>query len=89
MDKLCVRIKLCRDPTPEKSDIYEFKISLFDNGEPEEFLLFIRDFNITFEASGQIIYGVNIQYLCTMICGEVLRQVDMFSAEVVNTTSEF
>ena len=29
------------------SDPYEFNMSLFDHGEPEEFLLFIRNFNIT------------------------------------------
>ena len=32
----------------QKSDLYEFKSALFDNGDPEEFLLFIRNFNMTF-----------------------------------------
>ena len=28
------------------SDLYEFKIYFYDNGEPEYFLLFIRNFSI-------------------------------------------
>ena len=39
-DKYFVKIKLCRDTMSQKSDLYEFKMALFDNGEPDEFLLF-------------------------------------------------
>ena len=42
LDKDCVKIKLCRYPTSAKSDLYELKMALFDNGEPEELLLFIK-----------------------------------------------
>ena len=34
LDKGCEKIKLCMDPTSEQSDIYEFKMALFDNGYP-------------------------------------------------------
>ena len=44
-DNYCIKIKFHRDPTSQKSDPYEFKMALFDNGEPEEFLMFIRNFN--------------------------------------------
>ena len=30
-EKDYVKIKLCRDPTPEKSDMYKFRMALFDN----------------------------------------------------------
>ena len=53
----------------EKSDLYELKTDLFDNGDPEEFLLFIRNFKITLEASGTLKYGANIQYLRTLVHG--------------------
>ena len=39
--KYCVNFKLCRDPKSIKLDIYESKISLFDNGKSEELLLLI------------------------------------------------
>ena len=62
LDKDCVKIKFCRDPTLERSYLYEFKIAFFDSDDPEEFLLFINNFNITLEASGTIVLGTNIQY---------------------------
>ena len=43
-DKYFVKGKLCRDPTSTTLDLYEFKMSLFDNGEPEEFFLFVSNF---------------------------------------------
>ena len=51
LDKDCVKIKLHGYPTPEKLDIYELKMDFFDIGEPQDFLLFVRNFQITFEAS--------------------------------------
>ena len=50
-DKYFVKLKMRRDSTLPTSDLYEFKISLLDNGEPEEFLLFFRNFNMTLAAS--------------------------------------
>ena len=32
--------------------------------------------------------GTNIQYICTIVCVEELRKLDMLSIGVVNTTSE-
>ena len=62
-DKYFVKIKLRRDPTSEKPDPYEFKMALFDNGDAEEFLLLIWNFNMTLEASGRLKSGTNIQHL--------------------------
>ena len=53
-EKDCVEIKLRRYPTSEKSYIYEFKMGFFDNGKPEVFLLFVRNFKMTLEAPGEI-----------------------------------
>ena len=47
-DKDCVKIKLRRYPTSQKSELYEFKIVLFYNSDPEELLLLIRNFITTF-----------------------------------------
>ena len=35
-------LKMCRDPTSSMSDLYEFRMSLFDHSEPEEFLFFCK-----------------------------------------------
>ena len=37
-DKDFMKLKLRRDPTSSTLDLYEFKMPLFDNGDPEEFL---------------------------------------------------
>ena len=56
------------------SDLYEFKIDLFDNGELEELLLLVRNFNMTLAASGTLEMGAKAQYICTIVRGEALRQ---------------
>ena len=78
-DGYFVKLKLCRDPASSMSYLYEFKISLFDHGEPEEFLLFIYNFNMTLAATGALDMGANVQYLRTIVHVEVLHQFDFFS----------
>ena len=48
------KLKLCRDPTSSTSYIYEFIMSLFDHVKPEEFLLFVRNFQMTLADIGMI-----------------------------------
>ena len=60
----------------------------FNKREPEEFLLFIQNFQMTLKASGTLAAGANIQYICTLVHGEELRQLDTFAVEVVFTTTE-
>ena len=59
-EKYFVKLKLRRDPTSSTLDLYEFKISLFDNCVLVEFLLFVRNFNITLMASGTLGTGAKI-----------------------------
>ena len=63
-------------------------MALLDNGEPEEFLLFISNFNLTLETSGMLLDRVNFQYLCTLVSGEALLQFDTLLYEVEITISE-
>ena len=83
--KYFVKLKLHIYPMEYTSDLYEFKMSLFDNGDPEEFLLFVRNFNITLSASGALEVGTKGQYLCTLVHGEALLHFDSFSADVEST----
>ena len=53
-DKYSIKLKLSRDPTLPTLYLYEFKMPLFENGKPEEFLLFVRNFNMTLPASGTL-----------------------------------
>ena len=67
-----VNIKLRRNPTPEKMDIYELKMDLFDNSDPYKLLLFIQNFKMMIEALVMIIANVNIQYSHNILRGELL-----------------
>ena len=42
-DKYFVQIKFRRNTISAKSDLYELKTAWFDNGKPEELLLFVRN----------------------------------------------
>ena len=73
----------------KKSGLYEFKMALFGKVQPEEFLLFVRNFQMTFQASGAISSSENIQYLCMLLCGESLCLFDTFLVEVVSMTTTY
>ena len=62
------KLKLSRDSTSAGSDLYEFKIALFGNGNPEEFF-FVLNFNMTISSSGMMETGAKVQYCCTPLCG--------------------
>ena len=81
-EKYFLKLKLRGDPTLPTSDLYEFKMYLFDNNELEEFLLFVRYFNTALAALGMLEAGSKYQYLCTIVRGEALRQFDSLSADV-------
>ena len=42
------------------SDLYEFKTVMFDNGDPEEILVLVWNFNMTLASSGTLETGKNI-----------------------------
>ena len=62
-----VKLNLCRDPTSGKLDPYEFTMALFDNGNPEEFLLFFFNFNMTLVESGTLGTDTKVHYLITLV----------------------
>ena len=78
-------MKLRRDPTSSTADLYEFKMSLFDNGNPEEFLLLVRKFNTTLVDSGTLETGAKVQYLHMLVNGEALHQFELLYADVEST----
>ena len=59
-------------------DMYEFKMALFKNGNPEEFLPFVKKFKMTNETSGMLAAKAKLWYLRTILCGKVLTQIRNF-----------
>ena len=60
-------------------------MSLFDNGDPEGFLLFFRNFKMTLAASETLETDTRFQYLCTLVHEEALRQFGSLSDDVEST----
>ena len=77
--------KLCRDPTSEKQNLYEFKIALFDNKKLGEFLLFGKNFKMALGELGTLVTNTQIQYLWTLLCGEARHKSDIFCAQAGST----
>ena len=83
-EKDFVQLKFCRDPMSSILYLYECNMSLFDHGNPEKFLLFIRNFNMTLTTTRTLEMYATIQHLRMLFRGEALRQFDLLSAEVEN-----
>ena len=46
------KLKVCIYPLSSMSNLYEFKMSLFYHGDPEELLLSVWNFNMNLSATG-------------------------------------
>ena len=55
----------------------------FENGDPEELLFLVRNFNITLVAPGTLDMGAKNQYLLTLILGEALCKFDLLSTDMI------
>ena len=73
----------------QKNSIFmKFKTPLFDKVDPEEFLLFVSNFQLTLKDSVALAASAKTKYLCTLLRGEALCQLDTLYVEVgsMNTT---
>ena len=75
-------MKLCIYPTSSTADLYQFKMSLFRHGDPEEFLLFVSNFNMTLAETWMLETDAKIQYLCMLVRVESLRRFEVLSSDV-------
>ena len=51
----------------------------------KSFFLFLHNFNMILAETGTLEMDTKIQYIRMLVCGEVLRQFYLFSAEIENT----
>ena len=62
-------------------------MALFDNSDIDEFLLFVRKFQMALEDSGSPYDRTKIHYLFTLLHGEAIRQIYTLCVEVGSTTT--
>ena len=83
-DETYVKLKFLRYPTSITLYLYDFKMSFFDHGNPEEFVLFVYNFKITLVSTRIQDMDAKIKYLCMLVHLEVLHQFGLSSADVEN-----
>ena len=74
-----VKLNLCGDTTYSTSDLNEFKIPLFNYVETEDFILLMKNSQMTLAATEIIETEAKVLYICTLVRGEALRQFDLVS----------
>ena len=64
-----MKLKLHRYPTSSTSNLYEFRMSLFYQSDPEEFISFVRNFQTTLAATGTLETEAKVRYLRRLVRG--------------------
>ena len=57
-------------------------MDFFENSDPEELLLFMKNLNMTLAASVTLATGTKIQYFHTLVCAKLLCHFYLLSADV-------
>ena len=57
-------------------------MDFFENRDPEELLLLMKNLNMTLAASVTLVMGTKIQYFHTLVCGKSLRHFYLLSDDV-------
>ena len=63
-------------PSSAASETYNINMNTFDYGKPEEFLAFLKSFNIASDGTGTTSPRIRIDYLHTMLRGQALRELN-------------
>ena len=72
----CIRVNNFINSASYASNNYLYKLELFENVEPEEFLPFVRGYWNTLEATGKMPFIGQFQYLRTLIRVESLHHFE-------------
>ena len=68
-----INVKMRRNTSQAISETYNINMSTFDDGQPEEFLAQLKNFEIRIGGTGTTMPTGRIKYLCTMIHGQSPR----------------
>ena len=76
-----------QDLESNTSKTYELKVCTFENGKPEEFLQNMKDFKTSTDGTGTTSATRKIKFLHTMLHGEALREFNITTSKLCNTTN--
>ena len=67
-----IKVKMRRNPSSVGLETYEFKMTIFENGKPEELFQFLKNFKNLIDGMGTISVVGSIYLLCELLSGYVL-----------------
>ena len=76
-----------KNPTSATSDIYRYKMALFENGQLDEFLLFVQYLQNTIDTIRVKLAAENIQYMRKLLCEKGLCEFETPSGTTSFTTN--
>ena len=82
-----IRVKIRLNPASAASETYKLKISTFKNFQSEEFLMLHNKSKTATDRTGAMTVAGRKNYLCMMICVEVLREFDKLASKNNFTTN--
>ena len=71
-----LKVKMKRKSIPSASETYNMNISMFNDGQPDEFLALLNNFKIEIDGTGTTSPSGRITCLRNMLCGQALRDFD-------------
>ena len=81
-----IKVKMRRNPSSVASETYKVNMNTLDDGQPEEFLSLLRNFNIATDGTGTTTPYSWINYLRAMLRGQALRGFDKLQSQYVDAT---
>ena len=74
---------MCWYPSDAGSETYELKIATFENGQPEELFVLMKNFKTAIDRTGTMLESVKISYLRNLLRGEALQE--FYGLSIQNT----
>ena len=65
-----------RNPASVGYETYKFKMTIFEDGRPEDLLQFLNNFNKVIDGTGMTTVTERIYFICTLLRGEALHEFD-------------
>ena len=83
-----IKVKMRRNPSSAASEKYNVNMNTFNDGQPEEFLSLLINFNTTTDGTGSTTPSCHINYLHTILRGQALRELDELQSQYGGATNK-
>ena len=86
-ERKTTKVKMYCNPGSAASDTYKLKMATFKNGQQEDFLLLLKNFNTMIDGAVTTTVAGRINYLCMILHGETSQDFDKLKIQKNGTTN--